>query len=186
MLIHSSRKVTGRTLELSADGSQIEQICTFKLLGVTINDTLTWSDQINVVCAKVSLNLSLDGHLSWFLPQSFLLLFLKSYILHLFNYCDVVWSGCTMSEASRLETLLNYACCTVLYKCKGSSALAARRELAICRSFQSGFQEKTLPCSYHIQLYVFQVPTLSISAFFFAFIPLQNPLHFVFPVQPST
>ena len=37
------------TLELSAEGSQIEQICTFKLLGVTINNTLaglttsTWS-----------------------------------------------------------------------------------------------------------------------------------------------
>ena len=28
------------TLELSAEGSQIEQICTFKLLGVTINNTL--------------------------------------------------------------------------------------------------------------------------------------------------
>ena len=49
--------------------------------------------------------------------SSLLLLFLKSYILPLFDYCDVVWSGCTKSEASRLETLLNYACHTVLHKC---------------------------------------------------------------------
>ena len=81
MLIHSSRKVTGSTLELSANGSQVEQVCSFKFLGVTINDTLTWSDHINTVCDKVSRNLNLLRHLSWFLPQPFLFLFLRSYIL---------------------------------------------------------------------------------------------------------
>ena len=39
MLIHSSRKVTGSTLELSVDGSQVEQDHYLKFLGVTINDT---------------------------------------------------------------------------------------------------------------------------------------------------
>ena len=99
-------------------------------MGVTINDTLTWSDHINTVCAKVSRNLNLLRRLSWFLPQH-LLLFLKSYILPVFDYRDVVWSGCTKSEASRLETLLNYACCTVLRKCRGSSTSAAHRELGL-------------------------------------------------------
>ena len=84
-----------------------------------------------MVCAKVSHNLNLLRCLSWFLPQSLLLLFLKSYILPLFDYCDDVWSGCTKSEASRLEILLNYACRTVLHKCRGSSTSAARRELGL-------------------------------------------------------
>ena len=130
VLIHSSRKVTGSTLELSVDGSQVEQVRSFKFLGVAINDTLTWSNHINTVCAKVSRNLNLLRHLSWFLPQP-LLLFLKSCILPLLDYCDVVWSGCTKSKASRLETLLNYACRTVLHKRRGSSASAARRELGL-------------------------------------------------------
>ena len=55
----------------------------------------------------------------------------KSYILPLFDYCDVVWPRCTKSEASRLETLLNYACRTVLRKRRGSSASAARRKLGL-------------------------------------------------------
>ena len=131
MLIHSSKKVTGTTLELSVDGSQVEQVRSFKFLGVTINDTLTWSDHINTVCAKVSRNLNLLRDLCWFLPQPLLLLFLKSYILPHFNYCDIVWSGCTKSEASSLETLLNYACRSVLHKHRGSSASAARRELGL-------------------------------------------------------
>ena len=133
ILIHSSRKVTGSTLELSVDGSQVEQACncSFEFLVVTINDTLTWSDHINTVCAKVSRNLNLLRRLSWFLPQPLLLLFLNSYILPLFDYCVVVWSGCTKSEASRLETLLNYACRTVLRKRRGSSASSAFRELGL-------------------------------------------------------
>ena len=78
MLIHSSRKVTGSTLELNVEGNQVEQVRSFKFLGVTINDTLTWSDHINMVCDKVSHNVSLLRRLSWFLPQPLFLLFLKS------------------------------------------------------------------------------------------------------------
>ena len=83
-----------------------------------------------MVCAKVSRNLNLLRHLSWFLPQP-LLLFLKSYNLPLLHYCDIVWSKCTKSKASRLEILLNYACCTVLHKRRRSYASSARRELGI-------------------------------------------------------
>ena len=39
MLIHSSKKVTGSTLELSVKGNQVELVRSFKFLGVTINDT---------------------------------------------------------------------------------------------------------------------------------------------------
>ena len=64
MLIHPSRKVCDSTLELCVDGSQVEQVRSFKFLGVTINDTLTWSDHINMVCAKVSRNINLLRRLS--------------------------------------------------------------------------------------------------------------------------
>ena len=42
-LIHSTRKITDSTLELNAEGNQVEQVYSFTFLGVTINDTLTWS-----------------------------------------------------------------------------------------------------------------------------------------------
>ena len=55
-----------------------------KCVDVTINDTLTWSDHINTVCAKLSCSVNCLRRLSLFLPQP-LLLFLKSYILPLFD-----------------------------------------------------------------------------------------------------
>ena len=77
----------------------VEQFQCFKFLGVLVNDTLTWSDHIDMVCNKVTCSLNLICRLSWFLPQPLLLLCLKSYILSSFDYCDVVWSGCTKDEA---------------------------------------------------------------------------------------
>ena len=96
-----------------------------------MNNTLTWSDHINMVCSKVSRSLNLLRRLSWFLPQPLLLLFLKANILPTFDYCDLVWSGCTKQEACQLETLLNFSCRTVLCKRKDYSASAARRELGL-------------------------------------------------------
>ena len=104
MLIHSNRKSSSE-IKLKIDGIEVEQVRCFKFLGVLVNDTLTWSDHVNLVCTKVTQSLSLLRRLSWFLPQSLLLLYLKSYILPSFDYCDVVWSGCTKDEA-----LLNFAC----------------------------------------------------------------------------
>ena len=95
-----------------------------------MNDTLTWSDYIDMVCNKVTRSLNLLRRLSWFLPQP-LLLYLKSYILPSFDYCDVVWSGCTEGEALHLEILLNFACRTVLCRRKDYSASAAHSKLGL-------------------------------------------------------
>ena len=131
MLIHSAKKQVKGELVLRIDGSDVEQVRCFKFLGVLVNDNLTWSDHISMVCSKATHSLNLLRRLSWFLPQPLLLLYLKSYILPSFDYCDVVWSGCTKDEALRLETLLNFACRTVLHKRRDYSASAARSELGL-------------------------------------------------------
>ena len=83
-----------------------------------------------MVCNKVTRSLNHLRRLSWFLPQP-LLLYLKSYILPSFNYCDVVWSGYTKDEILRLETLLNFACRTVLHRRRDYSASTAHGELGL-------------------------------------------------------
>ena len=148
------------------------------------NDTLTWSDHINMVCAKVS-------HSVNFPPVSlgfFLSLFYFSSLNLTFDYCDVVWSGCTKSEASRLETLLNNAYRTVLRKCKGSSTLAAHRELGLSTL---AYRRNLHLCCYHVQLYVFQVPSLSKYLSFFLRLhptttpaPLHLPSSTFHPIDP--
>ena len=88
------------------------------------------SDHIDMVCNKVTHSLNLC-HLSWFIPQPLLLLHLKSYICPSFDYCDVVWSRCIKGEALCLETLLNFACGTVLCRRRDYSASATHSELGL-------------------------------------------------------
>ena len=131
MLIHSSRKRDFPPLNLYLLGSQVEQVSSFNFLGVIINDTLTWSDHISFISKKVARSICLLRRLSWFLPQSLLVLFLKSYILPVLDYCDVVWNSCTKKDAQHLESLLNFACRVVLHRGKQESATAARSDLGL-------------------------------------------------------
>ena len=100
-----------------------------KFLGVLLNDTLTWGDHIAHISTKVSRSLNLLRRLSRFLPKSLLLLYFKSYVIPTFDYCDVVWSNCTTSEAKCLETLFNYGCRLVLHKPRLYSTSSARQAL---------------------------------------------------------
>ena len=131
MLIHTARKKVSDKLALKVGTVDIEQVQKFTFLGVVVNDTLSWGDHIEIVCNKVTCSLSLLRRLSWFLPRPLLLLYLKSYILPLFDYRDNVWSVCTKEESHRLETLLNFVCRTVLHKRRDYSASSARKELGI-------------------------------------------------------
>ena len=112
MLLHSPKKKLDVDLNLEIDSTAVEQVQVFKYLGVLINNTLT-------------------RRLSWFLPQSLLLLYFKSYILPHFDYCDVVWAGCTQKDSHRLETLLNFGCKIVLRRCRASSSAIALRDLGL-------------------------------------------------------
>ena len=66
-----------------------------------------------------------------FLGFSLSLSSISTYNLPSFNYCNVVWSGCTKGEALHLEILLNFACRTVLRRRRDYSASAAHGELGL-------------------------------------------------------
>ena len=70
MLFHSSRRKIETGLDVLVDGVTVDQVRVFKFLGVLINDTLTWSDHVYMICRKVSCRLNLLRRLSWFLPHS--------------------------------------------------------------------------------------------------------------------
>ena len=141
MLIRSSHKNNVPSLSVHLHGSLVEQVSVFKFLGLYLNDTLTWSNHIKQVSVKVGRNIALLHctvalHCLFlvFLPQSALLLFYKSFILPLFDYCSVVWFSCTKEEASSLELLQMYAAKIILRRSKDSSATSARKSLGLSTS----------------------------------------------------
>ena len=128
MLIHSSRR-SPPPLNIVFDGSPIEQVSTFKLLGVIVDDNLKWSYHIDYILKSISSNLSLLRRISRYLPRKALTTFYFSKIASYFNYCSLVWSTCSAMDANRLQLAQNYAARIILKLPKFSSATEARAQL---------------------------------------------------------
>ena len=128
MLIHSS-KLNPRPLDISLDGTSLEQVSTFKLLGCIIDHHLTWNSHIQYLSSKVSRSINLLRRLSWFLPRSALQMYYKTYILPSLDYCDVVWTNCPLKLSAKLERLQNFAGRIILKVPKRTSATWVRKEL---------------------------------------------------------
>ena len=128
MLIHSSRR-SSPPLNILYNGNPIEQVSTFKLLGVIIDHHLTWTCHIDFVVKRVSRNLCLLRRLARYLPRKALVTFYFAKIASYFNYCSLVWSSCSSTNAKRLQLAQNYAARIILRRCKFSSASEARSQL---------------------------------------------------------
>ena len=132
-------------------------------------------DHIDLVCNKVCRSLNLLHCLSYFLPRPLLLLFLNSYILPHLDYCDVVWSSCTKSQSLRLETLMNFACCTVLHRSRHSSASAACSDLG----FSTLSSRRKLHLAQSFQMSVCPIPLISFPAFFCSLLLILHTVFFI-------
>ena len=120
-------QLDGVCIEL--DGVCIEQVCTNKLLGVMVNQSLSWSNHIDLVSSRASKGLSLLRRIAWFLPMHILCYFYNGYIGYNLTYADAAWGSCTHAESDRLECLQNYAARFILGRRRDASATAMRREL---------------------------------------------------------
>ncbi len=129
MLLHSSQHIPTSALEVKVNGHTIDRVQRYRFLGVTITDTLSWSDHIDQVCSKASRGLNLLRRLAWFLPRSALVCYYNTYWFPHLMYAAPVWSSCTKAQSTKVEGLQNFAARIVL-RCYGyASATSMRNEL---------------------------------------------------------
>ena len=75
-------------LLMNADKSQL---LVTKLLGVTIDNKLDFSEHVSNICKKVSKKLHALARISKYMSQEKLTIRLKAFIESQFNYCPLVW-----------------------------------------------------------------------------------------------
>jgi ribonuclease P/MRP protein subunit RPP40 len=78
--------------------------CSFKLVGVQLDECLNWKHHINHVKRKVAVAISLISRAKHFLPTSIRLLLYKALVLCHFSYCNSIWGG---ASAATLKPLVN-------------------------------------------------------------------------------
>lgn len=101
-------------LVLNINGSTIDQVTEHKVLGVIIDDRLSWQAHINSVSKTLSKNLHLLSQLTQFTNKEARILFCNAHILPQINYCSTVWDGCSDASLEQLNSQYRRAARLVL------------------------------------------------------------------------
>ncbi|XP_063418925.1 uncharacterized protein LOC134701720 [Mytilus trossulus] len=85
-----------------------------KLLGVKIDNTLNWKNQIDQVCANISSRIYLLSKIKKFLDINARKTYYNGYILPLIDYCCIIWGECKNEGITRILKLQKRAARLIL------------------------------------------------------------------------
>ena len=89
-------------LTLQCDGTFIERVSKHKLLGIFIDENLSWTPQIEYLCSVISSRISLLKQLSKYVSMEAQKMFYSGYILPLIDYGSNTWGTTTSANMDRL------------------------------------------------------------------------------------
>jgi hypothetical protein len=103
---------------LKLNGQVIREVTTHKHLGLTFNNTLSWTDHINNLVTKASRCIGLLKRLSRDVPRQCTEILYKSMIRPLLEYANIIFDGSSDTDLDRLENTQRQAAltCTAAYK----------------------------------------------------------------------
>ena len=90
-------------MPLKINDQIIDQVCTYKYLGITIDEKLHWSDHINNIKSKANKRLYFVRKLGQFkVDRTLITLFYKSVIESVLFFCITCWGG-NSSKGHRIK-----------------------------------------------------------------------------------
>ena len=87
------------------NNEEIKKTEKIKLLGVTIDSKLNFSDHISLISKKASQRIGVLMRLRNLIPTKAKLILYKSAVLPYLTYCHLVWHFCRSSDSRKLERL---------------------------------------------------------------------------------
>ena len=108
MLITTSQKrlhLHNSILNLTFNNDSLKNIDNDKVLGIYIDNNLTWSIHTQFIAKKISSNLWLLSRLKDYLSLEHRVQFYKTYIQPHIDYCSTVWGGTAHSNLDRIHRL---------------------------------------------------------------------------------
>ena len=82
---------TGKKLKINVKGCPISNEKIVNLLGVTVDNKLSFERHLNLVCKKVSHKLHALARVSKFISKKKLRVIMKTFIMSQSSYCPLVW-----------------------------------------------------------------------------------------------
>ena len=101
-------------INITIDNNLIKQTSEHKLLGIHIDDKLTWNAHINHLCSTISSKISLLRQLSKYVNRDTQTKFYQGYILPLIDYGSITWGSTSTNNLERLSKLQKRAARIIL------------------------------------------------------------------------
>ena len=96
-----------RKLEIELKGNTLEQVENVKLLGLELDEELSFDIHIDSLCKKISKRIGTLNRIKAYLPRAERILYYNSLIKPLILYCSVTWTSCcshdNLSKIFRLQ-----------------------------------------------------------------------------------
>ena len=137
-----------KELFLSIADQTIENVKVQKVLGVYIDNTLSWNIQIDKVCSKLNSKIALLRRISYFLTDEMKRLFYNAYIMSVLDYCCTVWSKGNITSIKKISKIQGRVGRIILNKPPRTSTTDTLRELG-----WMSFNER---CEFHTGVLIYK------------------------------
>lgn len=101
-------------IDIYLDNELIQTVQSQKLLGVIIDQNLSWDKQIDAVCLNVTRRITLLKMLSKYIDTANMTTYYNSYILPILDYGCMIWGRCSKGNLLRLVKLQKRAARIIL------------------------------------------------------------------------
>ena len=101
-------------VEFHVSGHSLKPVSCVKLLGVKIDERLTFDDHISALCAKASHQIRALRRIVKYLTMDNRMSIYNAFIASNFNYCNTVWHFCSNRSLYKLEKVHKQALRVVL------------------------------------------------------------------------
>ena len=107
MVLATRQKHQLRPLQLNLvlNSNNIEQVREHKVLGIIIDEKMSWGSQVEYICKRVSQNIFLLSKLRCYVDTDALKLFFFAHCLSHINYASTVWYNAVDTYIKRLNSL---------------------------------------------------------------------------------
>ncbi len=96
---------SNNTINVNIDNTILSPSSNIKILGVTIDEHLTFNEHINIICSNAARQLNAIKRLQCNLDKELRLASYRLYILSNFNYCTLVWHFCGIQNSRNMEKI---------------------------------------------------------------------------------
>ena len=101
-------------LKLFYNNDALHTITNDKILGVFVDNNLTWSEHVKHVTKKIASNIWLLSKIKAFLSKELRVQFYKSYIQPHIDFCNIVWGSTSEANKLKIYRLQKRACRVIL------------------------------------------------------------------------